>query len=202
MELLMKPNKKPKPYTKKELDKIRKETGACEHDQVNYKSLEIINEKLWERLKRDENSLAELVTSNHKLASALDKKTRQMVSWQKAGQRNSKLMNEREKEWEFRLEAVTKVAVDWRRKYQSLYGLKEFAESEGIDTDNVELTEEQKKIKDNYSYDHSVTQLESGKLSTSIKLTPKVKPRKGEGYFYFGKWVPGKKPKKPNGEDK
>ena len=75
---MKKPNKKPKPYTKKELDKIRKETGACEHDQVNYKSLEIINEKLWERLKKDENSLAELVTSNHKLSRALDRKTRQM----------------------------------------------------------------------------------------------------------------------------
>tara|TARA_R100001132_G_C3206725_1_gene51533 strand:- start:197 stop:577 length:381 start_codon:yes stop_codon:yes gene_type:complete len=123
-----------------------------------------------------------------------------MITWQKAGKRNSKLMNEREKEWEFRLEAVTKAAVDWRRKYQSLYGLKEFAESEGIDTDNVELTEEEKKVKDNYSYDHSVTQLESGKLRTSIKLTPKVKPQKGEGHFYFGKWIPGKKLKKPNGD--
>ena len=146
------------------------------------------------------NSLAKLVASNCKLSSALDKKTRQMITWQKAGKRNSKLMNEREKEWEFRLEAVTKAAVDWRRKYQSLYGLKEFAESEGIDTDNVELTEEEKKVKDNYSYDHSVTQLESGKLRTSNKLTPKVKPQKGEGHFYFGKWIPGKKLKKPNGD--
>ena len=67
------------------------------------------------------NSLAELVASNYKLSDALNRKTRQMVTWQKAGQRNSKLMNERDKEWEFRLEAVTKVAVDWRRKYESLY---------------------------------------------------------------------------------
>ena len=147
------------------------------------------------------NSLAELVTSNHKLSDALNRKTRQMVTWQKAGQRNSKLMNEREKEWEFRLEAVTKVAVDWRRKYQSLYSLKEIAESAGVDTDHVELTDEEKKIKDSYSYDHSVTQLESGKLRSSVKLTPKIKPQKGRGHFYFGKWVPGKKSKKPNGEE-
>jgi len=193
---MIKPNKKHKKYSKKELDKIRKITGACEHDEVNYKSLEIINERLWERFKKDGNSLAELVESNYKLSDTLNKKTRQMVSWQKAGQRNSKLMNERDKEWEFRLEAVTKVAVDWRRKYESLYGLKEFAESAGVETDHVELTEEEKKVKDSYSYDHSVTQLESGKLSTTIKLTPK----KGEGHFYFGKWVPGKKKKKPNGE--
>jgi len=146
------------------------------------------------------NSLAELVTSNHKLSDALNKKTRQMVTWQKAGQRNSKLMNEREKEWEFRLEAVTKVAVDWRRKYQSLYSLKEIAEGMGIDTDNVELTKEEKKIKDSYSYEHTVTQLESGKLRPSVKLIPKTKPQKGRGYFYFGKWVPGKKPTKPNGK--
>ena len=148
------------------------------------------------------NSLAGLVASNYKLADALSKKTRQMITWQKAGKRNSKLMNEREKEWEFRLEAVTKVAVDWRRKYESLYGLKEIAEGMGIDTDNVKLTEEEKKIKDSYRYDHTVTQLESGKLRQSIKLTPKVKPQKGEGHFYFGKWVPGKKPKKSNGEGK
>jgi len=99
-------------------------------------------------------------------------------------------------------EAVTKVAVDWRRKYQNLYGLKEIAESVGVDTDHVELTDEEKKIKDSYRYDHTVTQLESGKLRQSIKLTPKVKPQKGEGHFYFGKWVPGKKPKKSNGENK
>ena len=44
MELLMKkPNKTPKKYSKKELDKIRKQTGACEHDQVSYKSLETLN---------------------------------------------------------------------------------------------------------------------------------------------------------------
>jgi len=192
----MKKSNKSKQYTKKELDKIRKQTGACEHDQVSYKSLEELNELLKERLRKDGNSLAELVTSNHKLSDALNRKTRQMVSWQKAGQRNSKLMTERDKEWELRLEEVTKAAVDWRRKYQSLYGLKEFAESAGVDTDNVELTKEEEKIKDSYSYDHSVTQLESGKLSTTIKLTPK----KGEGHFYFGKWVPGKKKKKPNGE--
>jgi len=189
---------KPKQYSKKELDKLRKQTGACEHDQVNYKSLEIINERLWERFKKDGNSLAELVESNHKLSDALNKKTRQMVTWQKAGQRNSRLMTERDKEWELRLEEVTKAAVNWRRKYEGLYGLKEFAESAGVHTDNVELTDEEKKIKDSYSYDHTVTQLESGKLKQSIKLTPK----KGEGHHYFGKWVPGKKSKKPNGENK
>ena len=192
------PIKKTKKYSKKELDKLRKQTGACEHDQVNYKSLEIINERLWERFKKDGNSLAELVESNYKLSDALNKKTRQMVTWQKAGQRSSKLMNDREKHWELRLEEVTKATVEWRRKYQSLYSLKEIAEGMGIDTDHVELTDEEKKIKDSYSYDHTVTQLESGKLKQSIKLTPK----KGEGHHYFGKWVPGKKSKKPNGENK
>ena len=49
----MKPNKKPKSYSKKELDKIRKQTGACEHDQVSYKSLEDLNEKLMWRLRKD-----------------------------------------------------------------------------------------------------------------------------------------------------
>ena len=195
---MKKSNKTPRKYSKKELDKIRKQTGACEHDQVNYKSLEELNELLKERLRKDGNSLAELVESNYKLSDALNKKTRQMVTWQKAGQRNSKLMTERDKEWECRLEEVTKAAVGWRRKYEGLYCLKEFAESAGVETDHVELTEEEEKIKDSYSYDHSVTQLESLKLKHSIKLTPK----KGDGHFYFGKWVPGKKNKKPNGENK
>ena len=132
MLIMKKSNIKSKNYTKKELDQIRKQTGACEHDQVSYKSLEELNELLKERLRKDGNSLTELVESNYKLSDALNRKTRQMVSWQKAGQRNSRLMNEREKEWDFRLEAVTKVALDWRRKYQGLYGLKESAEEMGV----------------------------------------------------------------------
>ena len=48
------------------------------------------------------NSLAGLVASNYKLADALSKKTRQMITWQKAGKRNSKLMNEREKSSDLR----------------------------------------------------------------------------------------------------
>ena len=144
------------------------------------------------------NSLAELVTSNHKLASALDKKTRQMVTWQKAGKRNSKLMNERDKEWEFRLEAVTKVAVDWRRKYEGLFGLKESAESMGIDTENHVATEEDKQFIKDYNFEHTATQLESGKTRNTFNF----KKKRPEGYFYFGKFIPGKKPKKSNGEDK
>ena len=50
MALLMKKPNKSKQYTKKELDKIRKQTGACEHDQVNYKSREELNELLKVRL--------------------------------------------------------------------------------------------------------------------------------------------------------
>ena len=194
----MKKPKKPNKYSKKELDKIRKQTGACQHDQVNYKSLEVINERLWERFKKDGNSLAELVTSNHKLSDALNKKTRQMVTWQKAGQRNSKLMTERDKEWEFRLEAVTKVALDWRRKYQGLYGLKESAEEMDIDTENHVATEEDKQFIKDHNFEHTATQLESGRTKNIFNL----KKKRPEGYYYFGKFIPGKKPKKPNGENK
>ena len=56
--------KKPKKYTKKELNKIRKQTGACEHDQVNYKSREDLNVKLMWSLRKDEEYFRSLSFSN------------------------------------------------------------------------------------------------------------------------------------------
>ena len=50
-------------------------------------------------------------------------------------------------------------------------------------------------IKD-HNFEHTATQLESGNVKNIFNL----KKKRSEGHFYFGKWVPGKKKKKPNGE--
>ena len=199
MELLMKKTyKKPKKYSEKELNKIRKQTGACEHDQVSYKSLETLNEKLMWRLRKDEEYFRSLSFSNYRLARSLDRNTRLMDIWRKANEKNTKTVNEREQLWESRCEALSKVALDWKRKYEGLFGMKQSAESMGIDTENYVATEEDKQFIKDYNFEHKATQLESGKVKNIFNL--KKKP---EGHFYFGKWIPGKKkPKKSNGEDK
>ena len=200
MELLMpkiKP-KKPKKYTKKELNKIRKQTGACEHDLVSYKALESLNKKIMWRLKKDEKYLSTLSLNNYRLSRSLDRNTRLMDIWRKANEKNTKAINEREELWESRCEALTKVALDWRRKYEGLCNMKETAESMGIDTENYVATEEDKQFIKDYNFEHKATQLESGKVKNVFNF----KKKNPEGHFYFGKWIPGKKkPKKPNGED-
>ena len=195
---MQKINKKPKKYSEKELDKIRKQTGACEHDLVSYKSLENLNKRLMWRIKKDEKHFYNLSFNNYRLSRALDRNTRLMDIWRKANEKNTKAINEREELWESRCEALTKVAIDWRRKYEGLCNMKETAESMGIDTENYVATEEDKKFIKDYNFEHKATQLESGKVKNIFNF--KKKP---EGHFYFGKWIPGKKkPKKPNGEDK
>ena len=121
--------KKPKKYTKKELNKIRKQTGACEHDQVNYKSLEDLNVKLMWRLRKDEEYFRSLSFSNYRLARSLDRNTRLMDVWKKANEKNTKTVNEREQLWESRCEALSKVALDWKRKYEGLCNMKETCRS-------------------------------------------------------------------------
>ena len=193
---MQKINKKPKKYSEKELNKIRKQTGACEHDQVSYKSLETLNEKLMWRLRKDEEYFRSLSFSNYRLARSLDRNTRLMDIWRKANEKNTKTVNDREQLWESRCEALSKVALDWKRKYEGLCNMKETAESMGIDTENYVATEEDKQFIKDYNFEHKATQLESGKVKNIFNF--KKKP---EGHFYFGKWIPGpKKPKKPNGE--
>ena len=66
----------------------------------------------------------------------------------------------------------------------------------GIDTENHVATEEDKQFIKDYNFEHTATQLESGRTKNIFNL----KKKRSEGHFYFGKWVPGKKKKKPNGE--
>ena len=85
---MKKTNKKPK-YTEKELDKIRKQTGACEHDLVSYKALETLNKRIMWRLKKDEKYLSTLSLNNYRLSRSLDRNTRLMDIWRKANEKNT-----------------------------------------------------------------------------------------------------------------
>ena len=102
---MQKINKKPKKYSEKELNKIRKQTGACEHDLVSYKSLESLNKRLMWRIKKDEKHFYNLSFNNYRLSRALDRNTRLMDIWRKANEKNTKAINEREELWESRCEA-------------------------------------------------------------------------------------------------
>ena len=51
----MKPNSNSKKSKKSDItDEMRKELGVCEHDQVNYKALERLNNLLYKRIKSDQ----------------------------------------------------------------------------------------------------------------------------------------------------
>ena len=192
----MKPNKKPKKRTPENLKKWKKETKACHHNRVGYPALQKLALGMFARSKQDAENIKDLVLSNHRLSRSLDRNTRLMDLWKKANQKNVVTVNEREELWESRCEALSKVALDWKRKYEGLCNMKETAESMGIDTENYVATEEDKKFIKDYNFEHKATQLESGKVKNIFNF--KKKP---EGHFYFGKWIPGpKKPKKPNGE--
>ena len=187
--------KRPK-RTPEELEKWKKQTKACDHNKVGYQALNKLALGMFARSKQDAENIKDLVLSNHRLSRSLDRNTRLMDLWKKANQKNVVTVNDREELWESRCEALSKVALDWKRKYEGLCNMKETAESMGIDTEIYVATEEDKQFIKDYNFEHKATQLESGKVKNIFNF--KKKP---EGHFYFGKWIPGpKKPKKPNGE--
>jgi hypothetical protein len=102
-------------------------------------------------------------------------------------------------ELEKQLEDCQKEKTDAVRAYQGLAKMGKFAEDMGIDLEKAcEELPESEKNKYDFSQKHTV--LESGRIKHEYNLKPKVKPKEGKGRYYFGKWYPDKKPKKPNGK--
>ena len=102
-------------------------------------------------------------------------------------------------ELEKQLEDCQKEKTDAVRAYQGLAKMGKFAEDMGIDLEKAcEELPESEKNKYDFSQKHTV--LESGRVKHEYNLKPKVKPKEGKGHYYFGKWYPDKKPKKPNGK--
>ena len=102
-------------------------------------------------------------------------------------------------ELEKQLEDCQKEKTDAVRAYQGLAKMGKFAEDMGIDLEKAceELPESEK---NKYDFSQKQTVLESGRVKHEYNLKPKVKPKEGKGHYYFGKWYPDKKPKKPNGK--
>ena len=63
--------------------------------------------------------------------------------------------------------------VHWKRAYVGLYGMKQAAEAMGIDTENPELTEEEKKYNREHDLEVDTKQFESGKVKAIFKSVKK-----------------------------
>ena len=182
--------KRPK-RTPENLKKWKKETKACHHNRVGYPALQKLALGIFKRSKEDAwniEKLSEILHSQNitikenktNVAYLIDKYEDQIEELQK------------------QVEELTKQRNDGIRAYNGLNTMANAAEKMGIDLETAgrDLPEAER---NKYDFKQTDTLMESGKVKHEIKLTPKKMP---EGYFRFGKFIPGKKPKKPNGEDK
>ena len=184
-------SKKPKKYSEKELTKIRKQTGACDHDKIGYPALTKLAEGMLDRSKQDAWNI-------EKLSGILHSQNLTLKENKKGISILVDKYEDRIGELEKQIEELTKQRNDSIRAYNGLNTMANAAEKMGIDLETAgrDLPEDEK---NKYDFKQTDTLMESGKVKHEIKLTPKKEP---EGYFRFGKFIPGKKPKKPNGEDK
>ena len=183
--------KKPKKYAEKELNKIRKKTGACDHDKIGYPALTKLAEGMLARSKQDAWNIEKLSGILHSQNLALkENKNGISILVDKYEDRIGEL--------EKQIEELTKQRNESTRAYNGLAQMGKFAEDMGIDLQSAsaDLPEAEK---NKYDFKQTDTVMESGKVKHEMFLKPKQRP---EGYFRFGKFIPGKKPKKPNGENK
>ena len=170
--------KKPKKYAEKELNKIRKKTGACDHDKIGYPALTKLAEGMLARSKQDAWNIEKLSEILHSQNLTLKE--------------NKKGIATLVDKYEDRIEELEKQIEELTKQRGK------FAEVKGIDLQSAsdDLPEADK---NKYDFKQTDTVMESGKVKHQMFLKPKQRP---EGYFRFGKFIPGKKPKKPNGENK
>ena len=124
----------------------------CEHEKADYKSVQALADKQLEEIKLLNQDKEELQV---KLGECVE----QLV-----------LNN---KSWEQKYERIAKLYIGYKRKYSSLFGLKEAADAMGIDTDNP--SEEEIKAAKDYTFKQKETQFESGKIKSEFFLTKKRK---------------------------
>jgi len=186
---MKKPNKRSKKLTLDRTKKFKKETKACHHNRVGYPALQKLALGMFKRSKQDAENirrLAEILYS-------------QNITLKENKEGISILVDKYEDrigELEKQIEELTKQRNEGTRAYNGLNYMANAAEKMGIDLETAgkDLPEAEK---NKYDFKQTDTLMESGKVKHEIKLTPKKEP---DGYFRFGKWIPGKKPKKPNGE--
>jgi len=165
-------SKKRKKITPQQLKKWRKDTNACEHDKVGYQALMNLANGMFARSKQDAEEMKKIVG---------------VLDWQKDHINSLKKMNEMLvdryedaiENLEKQIETLTKQRNDSTRAYNGLAQMGKFAEDMGIDLQSAkdDLPEAEK---NKYDFKQTDTVLESGKVKTEMKLTPKKKKEKDQ----------------------
>jgi len=165
-------SKKRKKLTPQQLKKWRKDTNACEHDKVGYQALMNLANGMFARSKQDAEEMKKIVG---------------VLDWQKDHINSLKKMNEMLvdryedaiENLEKQIETLTKQRNDSTRAYNGLAQMGKFAEDMGIDLQSAkdDLPEAEK---NKYDFKQTDTVLESGKVKTEMKLTPKKKKEKDQ----------------------
>ena len=177
--------KKPKKDAEKELNKIRKKTGACDHDKIGYPALTKLAEGMLARSKQDAWNIEKLSGILHSQNLALkENKNGISILVDKYEDRIGEL--------EKQIEELTKQRNESTRAYNGLAQMGKFAEDMGIDLQSAsaDLPEAEK---NKYDFKQTDTVMESGKVKHQMFLKPKQRP---EGVFSFWKIYPWKETKK------
>lgn len=122
----------------------------CEHEKIDYKALQKLQDKTMEELKKREKDVEDLQV---KLGESVE----QLV-----------LNNHYH---EKRLERYAKLYVGYKRKYQGLFTLREAAIKMGITQEQVEA--EEKEVGKEFEFKDEVVTLESGKQVYKVLLKKK-----------------------------
>jgi hypothetical protein len=117
----------------------------CEHEKVDYKALQKLQENTWEELKKEEKKVEDLQV---KLGECVE----QLVL-------NNKYHEERTARY-------AKLYVSYKEKYKGLFTLREAAKKMGI-------TEEETEAAKDFEFKHNTKTLESGKVVNQYLLKKK-----------------------------
>jgi hypothetical protein len=117
----------------------------CEHEKVDYKALQKLQEKTWEEFKKEEKKVEDLQV---KLGECVE----QLVL-------NNKYHEERTARY-------AKLYVSYKEKYKGLFTLREAAKKMGI-------TEEETEAAKDFEFKHNTKTLESGKVVNQYLLKKK-----------------------------
>ena len=150
----------------------------CQHEKADYKSVQALADKQHEEIKKLNQDKADLQDDWNMCDSVCDKKEFEIRALKKDKEDLQVKLGEsieqlilNNKSWEQKYERMAKLFIGYKRKYISLFGLKEAADSMGIDTDNP--SEEEVKAAKDYTFKQKETKLESGRIKSEFFLTKK-----------------------------
>ena len=151
-------------------DALRKMYGMCEHNEVNYKTLEKFCKQLFKRLESDQKQFKIL-------AEDIRHKNNQIRMFAINGFKSAKRVNKILKEYKDTNEdlakenrEIIKDNFELTRAYNGLSQMGQFAEELGVDIKkyNGQLPENKK-----WDFEQSHTLTESGKVKHQYKLKPR-----------------------------